>query len=119
MNFDWRHALFKSFDGIIADPSGGGIRKKSKAKKFADFGLHFHHLNSLFDTQGEEGLLTILANPPTKSIRVRGSVDLLTLHVIIIIRGEDHAIKTSSFCRKYLSEWVSRENCDFGIRCCE
>ena len=33
MNFDWSHALFKSFDGIIADPSGGGIRKKSKAKR--------------------------------------------------------------------------------------
>ena len=89
---------------MVGDPSNGGVMKKSTAKKLADSGLGFHQLKSLFDTQGEEGLLTILANPPTKSIRVRGSVDLLTLHVIIIIRGEDHAIKTSSFCRKYLSE---------------
>ena len=59
--------------------------KKSKAKTFADSGLRFHHLNSLFDTQGEEGLLTKLANLPTKSIRVRGSTDPLTLHVIIIL----------------------------------
>ena len=59
--------------------------KKSKAKKFADSGLRFHHLNSLFDTQGEEGLLTKLANLPTKSIRVCGSTDPLTLHVIIIL----------------------------------
>ena len=58
--------------------------KKSKAKKFVDSGLHFHHLNSLFDTE-EDGLLTILANPPTKSIRVGGSADPLTLHVIIIL----------------------------------
>ena len=42
-------------------------------------------LNSLFDTQGEQGLLTILANPPTKSVCVRGSADPLTLHVIIIL----------------------------------
>lgn len=36
MNFDLSHAFLKSFDGIIADPSSGGIMKKSKAKKFAD-----------------------------------------------------------------------------------
>ena len=69
----------------MGDPSGGRIMKKSTAKKFADSGLCFHHLNSMFDTQGEEGLLTKVANLPTKSIRVRGSTDPLTLYVIIIL----------------------------------
>ena len=58
---------------------------KSKAKKFADYELRFHHLKSLFDTQGEEGLRTKLANLPTKSICVHGSTDPLTLHVIITL----------------------------------
>ena len=66
MNYlDRSHALLKSFDEIIGDPSEGGVMKKSTAKKLADSGLGFHHLKSLFDTQGEQGLLAILANPPT------------------------------------------------------
>ena len=79
MNYlDRSHALLKSFDGIIGDPSEGGVMKKSTAKKLADSGLGFHHLKSLFDTQGEQGLLAILANPPTNSrrVRVRGSVEV-------------------------------------------
>ena len=40
---------------------------------------------AMFDTQGEQGLLAILANPPTNSRRVRvcGTADPLTLHVIL------------------------------------
>ena len=86
MNYlDGSHNLLRSFDGIIGDPSEGGVIKKSTAKKLADSGLGFHHLKSLFDTQGQQGLLAILANPPTNSrrVRVRGSADSLTLHLIL------------------------------------
>ena len=57
--------------------------KKSIAKKLADSG--YHHLKQLFETQGEQGLLAILANRPTNSrtSRVRGPADPLTLHLIV------------------------------------
>ena len=86
MNYlDRSHALLKSLDEIIGDPSEGKVMKKSTAKKLADSGLGFHHLKSLFDTQGEQGLLAVLANPPTNSrrVRVRGTAQPLTLHVIL------------------------------------
>ena len=86
MNYlDRSHALLKSFDEIIGDPSEGGVMKKATAKKLADSGLGFHLLKSLFNTQVEQGLLAILANPPTNSrrVRVRGTADPLTLHVIL------------------------------------
>ena len=81
MNYlDRIHALLKSLDEIIGDPSEGKVMKKSTAKKLADSGLGFHHLKSLFDTQGEQGLLAVLANPPTNSrrVRVRGTAQPLT-----------------------------------------
>ena len=81
MNYlDRSHTLLKSFDGIIGDPSEGGVIKKSTAKKLVDSGLGFHQLKSLFDTQGKQGLLAILVNPPSNSCRVlvRGSADPLT-----------------------------------------
>ena len=86
MNYlDRSHALLKSFDRITGDPSKGGVMKKSTAKKLADSGLGFHHLKSLFEKQGEQGFLAILANPPTNNsrVRVRGTADPSTLHVIL------------------------------------
>ena len=86
MNFLHKsHALLKSFDGVISDSSQGGLMKKSIAKKLADSGIGYHHLKQLFETQGEQGLLAILANPPTNSRtrRVRGTADPLTLHLIL------------------------------------
>ena len=53
--------------------------KKSIAKKLADSGIGYHHLKKLFETQGEQGLLTILANPPTNSRTRRGRGTALTL----------------------------------------
>ena len=86
MNYlDESHALLKSFDGVISDSSQGGLMKKSIAKKLADSGIGYHHLKQLFETQGEQGLFAILANPPTNSRtrRVRGTADPLTLHLIL------------------------------------
>lgn len=79
---DKSHALFKSFDDVISDSSKGGVMKKSIAKKLADSGIAYHQLKQLFPTKGQLGLLAILANPPTKSRshRVRGTADTLTLH---------------------------------------
>ena len=55
--------------------------KKSIAKKLANSGIGYHHVKQLFETQGEQGLLAILANSPTNSRtrRVRGTADSLTL----------------------------------------
>ena len=86
MNYlDKSHALLKSFDGVSSDSSQGGLMKQSIAKKLADSGIGCHHLKQLFETQGEQGLLAILANPPTNSRtrRVRGTADPLTLHLIL------------------------------------
>lgn len=86
MNYlDKSHALLKSFDGVISDSSQGGVMKKSIAKKLADSGIGYHHLKQLFETKGEQGLLAILANPPSnsRSHRVRGTADPLTLHLIL------------------------------------
>ena len=59
--------------------------KKYIAKKLADSGIGYHHLKQLFETQGEQGLLAILANLPTNSRtrRVRETADPLTLHLIL------------------------------------
>jgi hypothetical protein len=86
MNYlDKSHALLKSFDGVISDSSQGGIMKKSIAKKLADSDIGYHHLKQLFETKGEQGVLAILANPPSysRSHRVRGTADPLTLHLIL------------------------------------
>lgn len=86
MNYlDKSHALLKSFDDVISDSSQGGVMKKSIAKKLADSGIGYHQLKHLFATKGEQGLLAILANPPTdsRSHRVRGTADPLTLHLIL------------------------------------
>ena len=45
MNYlDKSHALLKSFDEIIGDPSEGEVMKKSTTKTLANSGLGFHHL---------------------------------------------------------------------------
>ena len=79
------HALLKSFDGVISDSSQGGVMKKSIAKRLADSGIGYHQLKQLFATKGEQGLLAILANPPThsRSHHARGTADPLTLHLIL------------------------------------
>ena len=86
MNYlDKSHVLMKSFNGVISDSSQGGVMKKSIAKKLADSSIGHHHVNQLFKAQGEQGLLAILANPPTNSRTrcVRGTADPLTLHLIL------------------------------------
>ena len=74
----------KSFDGVISDSSQGRLMKKYIAKKLADSGIGYHHLKQ-GETQGEQGLLAILANLPTNSRtrRVRETADPLTLHLIL------------------------------------
>ena len=88
MNYlDKSHALLKSFDGVSSDSSQGGLMKQSIAKKLADSGIGYHHLKQLFETQGEQGLLAILANPPTNSRtrRVRGTADPFRIDFIYIV----------------------------------
>ena len=84
MNYLKSHVLLKSFDDVISDSSQGGVMKKPIAKKLADSGIGYHQLKQLFATKGEQGLLTILANPPTnsRSHRVRRTADPLTVHLI-------------------------------------
>ena len=69
----------------MTEATEGKVMKKSTAKMLANSGLGFHHLKNLFDTQGEKGLLAVLANPPTNSrrVRVRRTAEPLTLHAIL------------------------------------
>lgn len=67
----------------MTEATEGEVMKKSTAKTLANSGLGFHHLKSLFDTQGEQGLLAALANPPTNTRRVRRNAEPLTLHAIL------------------------------------
>lgn len=62
--------------------------KKSITKKLGDFVIAYHQLKQLFETKGEQGLLAILSNPlsNSRSHRVPGTADPLTLHLILILR---------------------------------
>ncbi|KAK2547312.1 hypothetical protein P5673_032813 [Acropora cervicornis] len=126
MNYlDRSHALLKSLDEIIGDPSEGKVMKKSTAKKLADSGLGFHHLKSLFDTQGEQGLLAVLANPPTNSrrVRVRGTAQPLTLHIDGVIFTRDYfdfnvmVVVAMVCCEVFFTDELSLARCSF-IRSC-
>ena len=79
------HALLKSFDNLIGDSSHRGVIEKSLAKKLADSGLGYHHLECLFAAHGERWLVTILANPLTgeSAGRPRGTSDPVSLHLLL------------------------------------
>lgn len=90
MNYlDHSFALQQSFQGTLCNSSNTGVIKKGLAKKLADSGLGYQHLQQLFVKHGEHGLLAILANPATSPggspVRrcVRGTVDPVVLHQIL------------------------------------
>ena len=88
MNYlDNSNTLLKSFDEVISDQPHKGVMKKSLAKKLAHSGIGYNDLERLFEAYGEQGLLAILANPPTTtntSARcARGTTDSLALNLIL------------------------------------
>ena len=88
MNYlDNSNTLLKSFDEVISDQPHKGVMKKSLAKKLADSGIGYNDLERLFEAYGEQGLLAILANPPTttntSARRARGTTDSLALNLIL------------------------------------
>ena len=86
---DQCYALQQSFQGNLCNSSDTGVIKKGLAKKLADSGIGYQHLRQLFEKQGEQGLLAILANPATASggssarRSVRGTADPVVLHRIL------------------------------------
>ena len=86
---DHSYALQQFFQGNLCNSFDTGVIKKGLAKKLADSGIGYKHLGQLFEKQGEQGLLAILANPATapgsSSARrsVRGTADPVVLHRIL------------------------------------
>ena len=71
---DGRHKILKSFEHKLYSPSGDGVITKSMAEKIAGSGLTYQDLNKLFLEFGKEGLLSILARPPSTSKKKRPRV---------------------------------------------
>ena len=85
---DHSFALQQSFQGKLCNSSNTGVIKKGLAKKLADSGIGYQHLRQLFDKHGKDGLLSILANPPTSGgsynrRSVRGTANTVVLQQIL------------------------------------
>lgn len=81
---DHSYCLQQSFQGTLCNSRNPGIIKNGLAKKLADSGISYEHLQHVFDKHGEQGLLAILANPATLSgnsptrCSARGTIDPLS-----------------------------------------
>ena len=65
---DRRHQNIQTFNEIIFDPrTNNGFLKKNMAEKIAGSGLTYRDLNDVFDKYGREGLIAILAKPPSNA----------------------------------------------------
>ena len=103
---DRSHALLKSFDGMVGDPSNGGVMKKSTAKKLADSGLGFHQLKSLFDTQGEQGLLAKINGSTNQQLTSLCSWKCRTVSEHVIL---NHF--------KEIQSWIRSKNSTLSFTC--
>ena len=79
---DKSHSLLKSFEGVICS----GVVKRSLTKRLADSGIGLKDLENLWKAHGEQGLVAILANPPTtnrSTRRPRGTSDVVALNALV------------------------------------
>ena len=90
---DHSYALQQSFQGNLCNSSDTNVIIKGLMKKLADCGIGYQYLRQLFEKQGEQGLLAILANPATAS--GRSSAQSINQSIIFI---HDKYLKRSLAC---------------------
>ena len=86
---DHSYSLQQSFQGTLGNSCNTGIIINGLAKKLADSGIGYKHLQQVFDKHGKQGLHAILTNPVTSSgdspncCGAHGTTDPVVIHHII------------------------------------